>query len=121
MAEQIRRFTKGDTQVAVFAELFTADGKPLDMATIVGATAKFRMVNNATGAVKINGVAATIVSAGGTVSGVATPALVRYDWAANDVDTAATFWGWFIITDTNGKTQHFPTGRGFQINIVDEV
>jgi hypothetical protein len=121
MVEQVRRFTKGDTQVSVFAELFTADGKPLDMATIVGATAKFRMVNAATAAVKVNGSAAVIVSAGGTVNGVATPALVRYDWAALDIDTVATYWAWFIITDGNGKTQHFPSGRGFQINVVDEV
>jgi hypothetical protein len=121
MAEQKRQFTKGDTQVSVFAELFTADGKPLDMTTISGATAKFRMVDGASHAVKVNGSAAVIVSSGGTVSGVATPAVVRYDWSPGDVDTVSSYWAWFIITDGNGKTQHFPTGRGFQLNIVDEA
>ena len=116
MAEQVRKFTKGDVQVSVFAELFKADGTPLDLTAIAGATVKFRMVSNADGSVKVNNQVAAAVSNGGAT----TPAQVRYDWATADVDTVGEYWAWFIVTDSGNKTQHFPTGRGFQIKIVDE-
>lgn len=68
-------------------------------------TVTFRMVSSA-GVVKVNDQAATIVSRG--VAATNTPAEVRYDWAAGDIDTAGTYAAWFTPTAVTGETDHFP-------------
>ena len=99
-----REFTLGDTLVSLSAKLW----RNHDEAVVLGAaeTVTFRMVNTSTGAVKIAGEAAAIVSRGATATN--TPAEVRYDWAAADVDTAGEYAGWFIRT-SGGETEHFPS------------
>lgn len=76
------------------SENITIDGVAVDL-TGKTVKAKMRAVNSST--LKVN-TAAVIVSA---VAGT-----VRYDWAANDVDTGGEFLFWWEVTTTaSGKTQ----------------
>ncbi len=99
----IREFHVGDTARSLVAELFEPDGTPI----VLGAaeTVAFRMVKISDSSVKVNNQVAVIVSRGATAT--LTPAQVRYDWAAGDVDTAGEYAGWFIRTSA-GATEHFP-------------
>ncbi len=98
-----RTFTVGDRLISLLADLYDALGEPIVLGA--GETVSFRMILVSTGAVKVNNQAATIVTLGDAVAG--TPAQVRYDWAAADVDTAGLYAGWFIRT-FGGLTEHFP-------------
>jgi hypothetical protein len=100
---QTREFTVGDQLTSLLAKLYKPSGEPIVLGA--GETVTFRMVSTA-GVVKIAGDPATIVSRGSLSTG--TPAEVRYDWAAGDVDTAGFYAAWFIRTSA-GETEHFPT------------
>ena len=78
---------------------------------LTGKTVAFRMIT-AAGAVIVNNVAATIISAAnGTVS---------YTFEAAEVATAGTFYGWWIVT-SNSLNDHFPhDGRKLRIVIKSE-
>ena len=100
-------FTVGDRLISLSAKLWRSteahpEGEPIVLG--VAETMAFRMVSLA-GVVKVNNQAATVVSVGSTAT--KTPAEVRYDWAAADVDTAGTYVGWFIRT-SGGQTEHIP-------------
>lgn len=97
-----REFTVGDRLTSLLADLYASNGQPVVLG--VADTVAFRMITTA-GVVKVNDQAAAIVTRG--VAGT-TPAQVRYDWAAADVDTAGTYCGWMIRT-AGGLTEHFPT------------
>jgi len=56
---------------------------------LTGKTVKFRMVNQTTGAVKVNDATATVISP-------ATAGKVKYQWITGDVDTAGKYWYWWI-------------------------
>ncbi len=97
-----REFTVGDTFTSLAAKLYRPNGDPIILGP--SETVTFTMVSSA-GSVKINNQPATIVSRGDAVAG--TPAEVRYDWGAGDVDTAGEFFGSFI-RNSGGVTEHFP-------------
>jgi len=99
----VREFTLGDRLTSVKAKLWRPSGAPVVLG--VAETVAFRMVLSSTGAVKVNDQAAVVVSVGSLATN--TPAEVRYDWAAADVDTAGTYSAWFIRT-SGGETEHFP-------------
>jgi hypothetical protein len=82
----------------------TTNGTPVDL---TGATVRFRMRLEETTTLKVDAVA-TIVNA---VAGQ-----VRYDWAANDVDTPGDYIAWWSITLASGKTQDTPE---FQVSVQD--
>ena len=82
----------GDRQPSI-TETITVDGDPFDLSS---STVTFNMRAVGTSTATIDAAAAVIVTA---ASGS-----VRYDWAADDVDTAGTFLIWWEVT-TGGKIQ----------------
>ena len=66
---------------------------------LTGLSVTFSLVNAATGAVKVNNAAATIVTA---ASGI-----VSYDFQSADVDTPGVYWGSFTVTQS-GETNTYP-------------
>lgn len=78
---------KGDLLKEISAQFKNSDDTPIDL---TGSSVKFSMVNCETDAVKINAVAATIV----------TPATgdVKYTWVGTDTDTAGQFRAEFEAT-----------------------
>jgi hypothetical protein len=99
----VREFTVGDRLVSLKGKLWHPSGLPVVLG--VAETVSFRMVLSSSGAVKVDDQACAIVSLG--LLSTSTPAEVRYDWAAADVDTAGTYTGWFIRV-SGGETEHFP-------------
>ena len=97
--------TKGDRLRTIQARLKNPDGTVCDLTS---STVAFLMVNAADGTVKVNYASATIVTA---ASGI-----VRYEWAANDVNAAADYYAWFRRTE-GGLVEHFPTG-GRRLKVV---
>lgn len=69
---------------------------------LTGATVVFNM-KDASGSVKVNRGAGSVVTATGTPT-------VKYDWAAGDTDTAGTFYGEFEVTFASGAPGSFPNG-----------
>jgi hypothetical protein len=90
----------GDTTVTYSAILQAKNTSgvmvPKDLS---GLSVTFSMVNAATGTVKVNNAAATIVTA---ASGI-----VSYDFAAGDVDTPGVYWGSFTVTQSS-ETNTYP-------------
>lgn len=70
---------------------------------LTGCTVKFRMKKKrgSAGAFKVD-TAATIVTPPGT------DGIVRYSWAAIDVDTPGSYRGWFEVTFADATKQTFP-------------
>ena len=93
--------TVGDRRRSFARTLENPDGTPLDL---TGMTVAFRMVNAADNAVKINNAAAAVVTAA--------EGKVRFDWGATDVDTAGTYFVWFIVTDGASKVETYPYNLG---------
>jgi hypothetical protein len=87
------KIVQNDT-LPVLNATISQDGAAVDL---TGATVKFYMVNSETSAVKINGVACSIISA--------TLGQVRYSWAAIDTDTVGNYLGEFEVTFPSGKIQ----------------
>jgi len=104
----VREFTCGDIGVSLYATLQDGAGSAIDL---TDQTVTFTMESVLSpGTNKVDGEAAAIVSAAlGTV---------RYDWKANDVNTAGVYWGYFIRHSALGKATH-PVGKQFQIVFRD--
>lgn len=99
-------FTKGDRLVRIADTLVDAAGVPIDLSS---STVTFRMISDADDSVKINNAAATIDSAAdGNVS---------YAWAAADVDTAGTYWGFWDRTSGGLTARYPPDGKRLKIII----
>lgn len=58
------------------------------------------------------------VDAAGTIVTPATQGLVRYDWAALDVNTPGRFYGQWEIT-ISGLTQNYPSDRYLVVEILE--
>ena len=97
----------GDRLTPISATL-TQNGSVVDL---TGKTVAFRMIT-AAGTVIIDNAAATVVSAAaGTVS---------YSFAAVDVATVGTYYGWWIVI-SGGLSDHFPhDGRKVRIVLKSE-
>lgn len=104
-AETVRKFTKGDTLVSLYAQLMDGSGNAVNL---TGQTVVFNMVTTSDGTSKVSAASVTIITAA--------TGEVRYDWAPADVDTADEYWGWFVRT-SGGKTAHHP-GQGHLLKIV---
>jgi hypothetical protein len=83
----------GDRNPSI-SENITIDGVPFDLSA---STVKFKMRAAGSSTLKVDA-AATIVTPPGT------DGVVRYDWAALDVDTAGDYLAWWEVT-TGGKVQ----------------
>lgn len=100
-----REFTIGDLLRVPQASLKNSDGTPVNL---TGQIVKFRMTAQSDGSVKVNDANATIVDP--------TTGAVKYQWIAADVNTAASYWAWFIRLEAS-NTEHFPAGHKFEIII----
>jgi aspartate 1-decarboxylase len=77
---------------------------------LTGATAAFYLTADPSGAVKINGAAATIANASTRV--------VQYAWASGDTDTAGTYEAKIVVTLASGKTITYPNvGGGWLVRV----
>jgi BppU N-terminal domain len=87
-------------------DTLTSNNLPVDLS---GATVKFRMREEASTTLKTD-TAAVIVNA--------TAGQVRYDWVAQDVDTAGDYVAWWQVTFPSAKTQDTPN---FIVRVEDHV
>ena len=104
---QQKWFTQNDRRTSIADILTDGKGNPLDLSN---STVAFRMVKKSDSTVKVNNAAATIDST--------TKGEVSYAWGASDLDTAGSFWAWWILT-SGGKTEHFP-GDGKKLTVIVE-
>lgn len=91
MSEHLRWFV-GNRLPSITENIVYADGTPVDL---TGATVKFQMRKFGTSTLKVDALAQVVTPAQG---------IVRYDWAAVDVDTAGDYLVWWQVT-AGGKTQ----------------
>lgn len=99
----------GDRAPNITATCKDGSGNVVDL---TGATARFVMINNETGVVKV-AAAATISNPTGGV--------VTYAWEATDTDTAGLYDGEFEVTFSGGIVQTFPNDRQIVILITPDL
>jgi hypothetical protein len=78
------------------SDTITVDGVAFDL---TGSSVKFKMRPENSSTLKVDAAAIVTSTTNGTV---------RYDWAANDVDTAGEYVGWWEVTLPSAKTQDSP-------------
>lgn len=88
---------QGSTGKSIQCDLFPSD------TNLTSATVAVHMRNRKTGAMKISGSAATIVSN-------SAPATVRYDFSAADLDTAGTFDLEWKVVNADTTIDVYPDG-----------
>lgn len=98
--------TVGDRNESLAYTMVDSDGTTVNL---TGWTVTFSMWDSADGTVVVNAAAATVVSA--------SAGTVRYDWAANDVDTAGRFFARFTGTDGSSKTLTSPAASFLVVDI----
>lgn len=84
----------------------------LDAIDLTGLTVTFYMYDD---------LGTEIVSAGSCSITSASTGLVQYSFAANDVDTAGVYWGYFRVFSTGAPTIYdtYPPYRGLRIEITE--
>lgn len=102
-----RCYVVGDILDSLNAVLLDGNGDPIDL---TGLTIVFRMVDAQTGTVKVDNKAVTILDA--------LSASVTYDWDAADVDTASSYWGYFIRQGQLTGSGHNPVLKKLNIKFV---
>lgn len=106
MPTHIRR--KGDVLTPIGATLKRPDGSVVDLTDL---EVKFKMLDS-NGAEKVALTGATKVDA---VKGQ-----VQYDFQSADVDTAGTFYAYFV-TEDSGEQEHFPVvSRNLVVKINED-
>lgn len=102
----------GDTLVAIAASLKRPDGTAVDLSDL---TVKFKM-KDAQGNVKV-----ALTETNVTVTD-AEAGECQYDPQAADVDTAGTFYAYFVTEDAAGNKDTFPARTGdFEVIIMPNV
>lgn len=81
---------------------------------LTGASVVFSMRDRATGTIKVNRQAATIVTA------TVTPT-VQYDWVTADTDTAGTYEAEFEVTYADTTVETFPNDGFITVTITGDV
>jgi len=100
---------KGDRLPVIEATIKKKDGTALDL---TNATAKFIMVTAKDRTGKISASATITDATGGKV---------KYEWAANDTNTAGDFLGEFEITYADGKKIAAPSEGYIEILFYEEL
>jgi hypothetical protein len=109
------KHTKGDILEAIAATLRKPNGEAIDL---TGCTVLFRMVkSDGTGTPKVGssdphtGGLATIDNVAGQVS---------YTFASGDVDTAGTYYAWWLVKrSSDSAVAHYPPeGQRFRVTIT---
>jgi hypothetical protein len=104
--QQIRQV--GDTQIAIAATLTRPDGTVVDTTDL---TVKFKMIS-ADGTIKVAETSSDVTETD-AIAGE-----VEYSPQAADVDTAGTYYAYFITEDGDTKQDTFPAETGeFQVVI----
>ena len=110
MPEETFYIKENDTASFLTRDLKDAFGAPVN---VTGAAVVFSMRVKPAGTLKVTRQTCAIVS-GGT-------GRVRYEWIADDTDTADEYEGEFQVTYANGKIQTFPTRWHIPVVVTDEV
>ena len=110
MPEETFYIKENDTASFLTRDLKDAFGAPVN---VTGAAVVFSMRVKPAGALKVTRQTCAIVS-GGT-------GRVRYEWIADDTDTADEYEGEFQVTYANGKIQTFPNDGHIPVVVTDEV
>ena len=110
MPEETFYIKANDTASFITRDLKDAFGAPVN---VTGAAVVFSMRVKPAGTLKVTRQTCAIVS-GGT-------GRVRYEWIADDTDTADEYEGEFQVTYANGKIQTFPNDGHIPVVVTDDV
>lgn len=110
MSNQIFKIKQGNTSPAIGGTCKDADG---NVVNLTGASVVFSMRTAVDEVVKIDSVAASIVSA--------TDGTVSYAWAAGDTDTVDRYEGEFTVTYSDATIETFPNEGYLTILISDDI
>ena len=110
MPEETFYIKEGDTASFITRDLKDAFGAPVN---VTGATVVFSMRVKPAGTLKVTRQPCVIVTAG--------TGRVRYEWIADDTDTADEYEGEFQVSYANGKIQTFPNDGHIPIVITDDI
>jgi len=110
MPEETFYIKANDTASFITRDLKDAFGAPVN---VTGAAVVFSMRVKPAGALKVTRQTCAIVS-GGT-------GRVRYEWIADDTDTADEYEGEFQVTYANGKIQTFPNDGHIPVVVTDDI
>jgi hypothetical protein len=101
---------QNDTSPDIEVDLVDANEEAVNL---TGATIKFFTRVEPKGAVKVNGSAATIVTA--------TAGTVKYSWVSGNTDTADDYEAEFEVTFSGGGVQTFPGRNYILVHIIDDI
>lgn len=99
---------RGDTRPSIGGYCRDSLGNPVSLS---GASVKFNMYIKGS-APKVNASATIADQNSGRV---------RYDWSAEDTDTAGTYYAEFQVTFSSGKIETYPNDSFIIIHITEDV
>ena len=110
MPEETFYIKENDTASFLSRDLKDAFGAPVN---VTGAAVVFSMRVKPAGSLKVTRQVCAVVAAG--------TGRVRYEWIADDTDTADEYEGEFQVTYANGKIQTFPNDGHLPIVVTDDI